>query len=248
MIAIRSEEELRHLRVSGKILAEVFAELEPLMVPGMWTDELDRIAAELIRARGARPAFKGYRGYPAHICVSIDEEVVHGIPTHRALKSGQLVGVDIGVEKEGYFSDAAKTFLVGTVSPEKERLARETEVARRRGIAQAVAGNRLGDISHAVQSYVEAQGYSVVRDLVGHGIGRRLQEDPQIPNYGKPHTGPRLKRGMVLAIEPMVNMGGWRVRTREDGWTVVTEDGSPSAHFEHTVVVTGGSPEILTRI
>lgn len=248
MIAIRSEEELHHLRVSGAILAEVFAELEPLVVPGMWTDELDRIAVELIQAQGARPAFKGYRGYPAHICVSIDEEVVHGIPGHRQLKAGQLVGVDIGVEKEGYFGDAAKTFLMGTVSPEKERLVRETEAALWRGIEQAVARNRLGDISYAVQSYVEAQGYSVVRDLTGHGIGRRLQEDPQVPNYGTPHTGPRLRQGMVLAIEPMVNMGGGQVRAKDDGWTVVTADGSPSAHFEHTIAVLNGSAEILTRV
>lgn len=248
MIAIRSEEELRHLRVSGAILAEVFAELEPLVVPGMWADELDRIAAELIQAQGARPAFKGYRGYPAHICVSIDEEVVHGIPGHRQLKAGQLVGVDIGVEKEGYFGDAAKTFLIGAVSPEKERLVRETEAALWRGIKQAVARNRLGDISYAVQSHIEAQGYSVVRDLTGHGIGRRLQEDPQVPNYGTPHTGPRLKQGMVLAIEPMVNMGGWRVHAKDDGWTVVTADGSPSAHFEHTIAVLNGSAEILTRV
>ena len=182
MIAIRSEEERQHLRVSGGILAEVFAELEPLMVPDMWVDELDRVAADLIQRRGARAAFKGYRDYPAHICVSIDEEVVHGIPLHRLLKSGQLVGVDIGVEKDGYFGDAAKTFLIGTVPAEKERLARETEIALYLGIEQAVVGNRVGDISHAIQSHVEEQGYSAVRDLVGHGIGRQLQEEPKIPN------------------------------------------------------------------
>ncbi len=246
MIAIRSKEEVARIRASARIVAEVLNLSEPLMVPGTRTKEIEREAEGLVRERGAWLASKGFEGYPASICVSIDDEVVHGIPGRKKLQSGQLVSVDVVVGKNGYFGDAARTFRVGSVSEEKERLARETEAALWKGIEQAVPGNRIGDISHAIQVYVEAQGYSAVRDLVGHGIGRKPHEDPQIPNFGRAHTGPRLKAGMVLAIEPMVNAGGYEVRVKRDGWTIVTKDGSSSAHFEHTVAVTQDGPEVLS--
>jgi len=248
MIAIRSKEEVERIRASSQIVAEVLTQLEPLTVPGTRTEEIERAAEALIRERGGRPAFKGFKGYPASICVCIDDEVVHGIPGSRVLRAGQLISVDIGVGKDGYFGDGAKTFGVGRISKEKERLVRATEIALWKGIEQAVPGNRVGDVSHAIQRYVEAQGYSVVRDLVGHGIGRKPQEAPQIPNFGRSHTGPRLKAGMVLAIEPMVNAGGHEVAVKSDHWTIVTKDGSPSAHFEHTVVVTEERPEVLTIV
>ena len=248
MIVLRSKEEVERIRLSSQIVAEVLMRSESLMVPGIRTREIEREAEALVRERGGWLASKGFEGYPASICVSIDDEVVHGIPGRRKLQSGQLVGVDVVVGKDDYFGDAARTFRVGSVSEEKERLARETEAALWKGIEQAVPGNRIGDISHAIQVYVEAQGYSVVRDLVGHGIGRKPHEDPQIPNFGRAHTGPRLKAGMVLAIEPMVNAGGYEVRAKRDGWTIVTKDGSPSAHFEHTVAVTKNGPEVLSLL
>ncbi len=246
MINIRSPREIEQLRLSSKILIETFHLIDKLIKPGIDTLILDREINRFIRSKGAKPAFNGYRGFPASVCISIDDEVVHGIPSKRKLAPGQIVGIDIGVEFQGYFSDAAKTYIIGEVSAKTQRLIEVTEQALHLGIRQAIAGNRLSDISHAIQEHVEAAGFSVVRDLVGHGIGRELHEEPQIPNYGKANHGPRLKEGMVLAIEPMVNMGDYTVRTQNDKWTVRTSDGLPSAHFEHTVVVKNNAAEILT--
>jgi len=246
MINIRSPREIEQLRLSSKILIETFHLIDKLIKPGIDTLILDREINRFIRSKGAKPAFNGYRGFPASVCISIDDEVVHGIPSKRKLAPGQIVGIDIGVEFQGYFSDAAKTYIIGEVSAKTQRLIEVTEQALHLGIRQAIAGNRLSDISHAIQEHVEAAGFSVVRDLVGHGIGRELHEEPQIPNYGKSNHGPRLKEGMVLAIEPMVNMGDYTVRTQNDKWTVRTSDGLPSAHFEHTVVVKNNAAEILT--
>ena len=246
MIFIREDWEIEKIRQSALLAWEVLNSLEPLMVPGTTTKEIDQEAARLIRERGGRPTFLGYRGYPANICVSIDDEVVHGIPGDRKLEEGQLVSVDLGVTYDGYVGDVARTFLVGEVPPEKVALVLETERALWKGIEQAVEGNRVGDISSAIQRHVESCGYSVVRELTGHGVGRELHEDPQVPNFGRPHTGPRLWEGMVLAIEPMVAMGAPDVLTDPDGWTVRTKDGLPSAHFEHTVVVRRGRAEVLS--
>ena len=246
MIFVREDWEVEKIRQSALLAWEVLNLLEPLIVPGTTTREIDEEAARLIAERGGRPTFLGYRGYPANICVSIDDEVVHGIPGERRLEEGQLVSVDLGVTYDGYVGDVAKTFLVGEVPPEKARLAVETERALWVGIGQAVEGNRVGDISSAIQRYVESCGYSVVRELTGHGVGRELHEEPQVPNFGRPRTGPRLWEGMVLAIEPMVAMGRPDVVTGPDGWTVRTEDGLPSAHFEHDVVVRRGKAEVLS--
>jgi methionyl aminopeptidase len=214
--------------------------------PGITTAELDRLAEAFIRDHGARPAFKGYRGFPASFCPAINDEVVHGIPGSRELREGDIIGIDVGVEKDGFFGDAAVTVPVGKVSEEAERLLAVARESLAEGIAQARPGNRVGDISHAIQSCVERNGYSVVRALVGHGIGREMHEEPQVPNFGPPDRGPRLMVGQVLAIEPMVNTGGPEVVTRPDGWTVVTKDGGLSAHFEHTVAVGRQGPEILS--
>jgi len=246
MIFVREDWEIEKIRQSALLAWEVLSSLEPLMVPGTTTKEIDQEAARLIRERGGRPTFLGYRGYPANICVSIDDEVVHGIPGDRKLEEGQLVSVDLGVTYDGYVGDVARTFLVGEVPPEKVALVLETERALWKGIEQAVEGNRVGDISSAIQRHVESCGYSVVRELTGHGVGRELHEDPQVPNFGRPHTGPRLWEGMVLAIEPMVAMGAPDVVIDPDGWTVRTKDGLPSAHFEHTVVVRRGRAEVLS--
>jgi len=246
MIFIREEWEIERIRTSALLAWEVLSSLKLLMVPGTTTKDIDQEAARLIRERGGKPTFLGYRGFPANICISIDDEVVHGVPGGRRLEEGQLVSVDLGVTYDGYVGDVAKTFLVGEVPPEKVRLAKETERALWEGIAQAVEGNRVGDISSAIQRYVEVRGYSVVRELTGHGVGRELHEDPQVPNFGKPRTGPRLWEGMVLAIEPMVAMGSPDVVTDSDGWTVRTRDSLPSAHFEHMVVVRRGRPEVLS--
>jgi methionyl aminopeptidase len=246
MIAIRSEREIELIRLSGRILAGALRLAEGLIAAGISTGELDDEIAAFIRAQGGTPAFKGYNGYPANSCISIDDQVVHGIPGKRTLKEGEIVSVDVGVLLQGYYSDAARTFRVGAVSELKERLMQVTRESLEKGIAAAVDGNRLSDIGHAVQSHVEAAGFSVVRDLVGHGIGQAIHEEPQIPNYGTPGQGPRLKSGMVFAIEPMVNAGSWQVKTLDDRWTVVTSDGKPSAHYEHTVVIRKGTAEILT--
>lgn len=247
MIHIRSRREIELIRNSCQIVVEAFEIVESLIRPGIETKIIDNEVEKYIYSNGAKPAFKGYKGFPASSCISVENEVVHGIPGKRALKEGEIVSVDIGVECEGFFGDGAKTYAVGEISPEKKRLMKVTLEALNIGVIQARVGNRLSDISHAIQTTVEAADYSVVRDLVGHGIGRKLHEDPQIPNYGSPNSGPRLRPGMVLAIEPMVNMGDYKVNTTSDEWTIVTADGLPSAHFEHTVVVTNGGPEILTK-
>ncbi|MFH1940545.1 MAG: type I methionyl aminopeptidase [bacterium] len=246
MIPIKTEEEIEKLRMSARLLVEAFCAIEKILAPEVSTQELDRVTEEVIHSGGGRPAFKGYRGFPASICTSVECEVVHGIPGGRRLREGQILSVDIGVEKEGYYSDAAKTYAIGTVSQERMYLMDIAKKALHRGIRKCRSGNRLSDISHAIQTCVESKGFSVVRALVGHGIGTNLHEEPQIPNYGPPHRGPRLQPGMVFAIEPMINMGSPDVRFLEDGWTVETVDGNPSAHFEHTVLVTDGKPEILT--
>lgn len=216
--------------------------------PGVTTAELDRLAESFIRDHGGRPAFKGYRGFPASICPSVNEEVVHGIPGPRRLAAGDLIGIDVGVEIDGFYGDAAFTFPVGEVDETSRRLMAVARESLAKGIAQARAGNRVGDISHAIQACAESHGFSVVRALVGHGIGRAMHEEPQVPNYGLPDRGPRLMAGQVLAIEPMVNVGGPEVVTQDDGWTVVTKDGSRSAHFEHTVAVGVDGPEILSVV
>jgi methionyl aminopeptidase len=242
----RQQETIEGTRAAAQIVARTLFELGRLVRPGITTAELDRVAETVIRDHGARPAFKGYRGFPASICPSINEEVVHGIPGSRALQEGDIVGIDVGTELAGWYGDAARTFAVGAVSEDASRLMRVTEEALMLGLAEARAGNRVGDISHAVQSHVERHGFSVVRDLVGHGIGREMHEEPAVPNHGPAGKGPRLVVGQVLAIEPMVNAGGYAVVTRPDGWTVATKDGRWSAHFEHTVAVGPEGPEILS--
>lgn len=247
-IELRTAEEIARIRDAAAIVQEVLAEVAAAAAPGVTTAELDRVAARGTAARGATPAFLGYHGYPAVLCVSVNDEVVHGIPSdRRALAEGDVVGLDFGVSFHGWFGDAARTVPVGRVSPQAARLLAVGEEALRRGVAAAVPGARLGDVGAAVQRWVEGQGCSVVRDFVGHGIGRKLHEPPQVPNYGAPGTGLRLRPGMVLAIEPMVNAGRPGVRTLDDGWTAVTEDGSLSAHFEHTVAVTEEGPVVLSQ-
>ena len=246
MIILKSPEEVGKIERAGRIVAEVLQELKAQVKPGVTTLGLDRIAEEGIRKRGGMPAFKGYRGFPATLCASVNNEIVHGIPSKRALQEGDIIGLDLGAIVDGYYGDAAITVAVGAIRPEVQRLVRVTEESLYRGIEQMKAGNRLSDVSHAVQAHVEAAGYSVVKDFVGHGIGQSLHEEPQLPNFGKPGQGPRLRAGMVLAIEPMVNMGKDGVRVLSDHWTAVTEDGSLSAHFEHTVAVTEAGPVILT--
>jgi methionyl aminopeptidase len=248
MIVCKSSAELDTMHRAGLIVWEVLTELRLMVAAGLSTAELDRVAERRAAEHGARPAFKGYRGYPASLCASINQEVVHGIPSPaRKLREGDIISLDYGVEWEGYFADAAVTVPVGTVAPELEKLMRVTREALDRAIEQARAGNRLSDLGAAVQQCVEHNGLSVVREFVGHGIGTRMHEEPNVLNYGTPGHGPRLHEGMVLAIEPMVNLGGSAVRVLEDGWTAVTEDGQPSAHFEHTVAVTAAGPKILTR-
>jgi methionyl aminopeptidase len=246
VIIIKSLREIEHLKRSNAIVAEVFQELRKAVVPEITTKELDQIAEKVILSRGAMPAFKGYRGFPATLCISINEEVVHGIPCQRRLKEGDIVSLDVGVNLNGYFGDAAITLSVGEVDETARRLLEVTEKALTIGIEKAKSGNRLFDISYAIQAWVEGHGFSVVRDFVGHGIGKNLHEEPQIPNFGSPHQGSRLEKGMVLALEPMVNEGTYEVRILSDGWTVVTADGKRSAHFEHTIAITDGRAEILS--
>ena len=246
MIIIKSSREIEQLKKSNAIVAEVFEKLKGMIHPGVTTKELDEVAEEYILLKGARPAFKGYRGFPATLCISINEEVVHGIPSQRQLKEGDIVSLDVGVNFVGYFGDAAVTLPVGEIDPEAKRLLEVTEKALTIGIEKAKIGNRLFDISFAIQRWVESNGFSVVRDFVGHGIGRDLHEEPQVPNFGAPHQGPRLEKGMVFALEPMVNEGTYEVRVLSDGWTVVTADGKRSAHFEHTIAITDDGAEILS--
>ena len=236
------------MRKASKVVAEILREMEASIRPGVTTRELDRIAEDLTKKKGAKPAFKGYRDYPCTLCASVNEQVVHGIPNEKPLREGDIVGIYCGAIVEGFYGDAAMTFPVGRIDSESERLLRVTREALKKGIAQIREGNRVHDISWAVQEHAERVGFSVVRDFVGHGVGRALHEEPQIPNFGTPHTGPRLAVGMVLAIEPMINMGGAEVRVLEDGWTVVTVDGKRSAHFEHTVALTSRGPEILSAL
>lgn len=245
---IKSAREIESMRVAGKIVAETLEKLKEVIEPGITTRELNRIAEEYIRNNNGIPAFLGYNGYPASICTSVNEEVVHGIPSQRVLRDGDIVSIDIGAFYEGYCGDAARTFEVGNVSKKAKRLIKITEESFFAGIVMAVEGKRLQDISHAIQTYVESNGYSVVRALVGHGIGKNMHEEPQVPNYGAPGRGPRLTAGMTLAIEPMVNEGRFHVKTLSDGWTVVTSDGSLSAHYENTIVITANEPEILTMV
>jgi methionyl aminopeptidase len=246
VIVCKSPAEIDRMRAANRLVAEVLAELRGATAPGVTTADLDRLAETRIRAAGGIPAFKGYRGYPATICASVNDQVIHGIPSGRALVAGDVLSIDVGALLDGFFGDAAVTVPVGAVSGDAARLLRVTEEALYRAIAEARVGNRVSDISHAVQQHVEAHGYSVVREFVGHGIGQSMHEEPQIPNFGEPGRGPRLAEGMVLAIEPMVNEGLPAVRVLDDGWTAVTKDGSLSAHFEHTVAVTRAGPLVLT--
>jgi methionyl aminopeptidase len=248
VIVCKSPAELERMYASSQLVAQVLEALRPLVVPGASTAEIDREAERLVRAAGALPAFKGYRGYPATVCASTNDAVIHGIPSGRKLKEGDILSLDMGVKLNGYYGDSAVTLPVGKISPDAERLLRVTQEALAQGIAVVKVGARVSDIGHAVQKYVEAAGYSVVREFVGHGIGAQLHEEPQVPNYGPPGRGPRLAEGMTLAIEPMVNIGKAAVKVLADGWTAVTVDGSLSAHFEHTVAVTGDGPWILTDV
>lgn len=247
MIEVKNREQLDRMRSAGRIVAEVLEIMKEMVKPGVSTEELDEAAEEHIRSYGAVPAFKGYNGFPATLCTSINEEVVHGIPGLRALKNGDIISIDCGALYHGYYGDSAITLPVGDISEDNKRLLTVCDESLKLGIAQALKGNRLFDISYAIQSYVERNGMSVVRDYVGHGIGTKMHEEPQLPNFGKPGRGPRLEVGMALAIEPMVNLGGYNVETLEDEWTVVTKDRRASAHFEHTIAITENGPEILTR-
>jgi len=248
MIVIKSTQEITYMRQAGKVVAETLYELGKRVKPGVTTGELNEFADEFIRKCGCVPAFLNYQGFPASICTSINNEVVHGIPGLRKLENGDIISIDVGAFYHGYCGDAACTFPVGDISPEAERLIEVTRQSLYIGIEKAVSGNRIGDIGAAIQTFVEDNGYNVVRAFVGHGIGQKMHEDPQVPNFGTPGRGPRLEPGMTLAIEPMVNMGTYDVAILPNKWTVVTKDGSLSAHFEHTVLVTGGKPEILTRL
>ena len=247
-ITLKSPREIEFMRRAGKVVAQTIAVLVEALKPGMKTVDLDEIAFREIQMLGAKPSFKGYLGFPCTICVSINNEIVHGIPGDRVIREGDLVSLDVGAVVEGFHGDSAVTVGVGKVSRVATELMDVTREALERGIAAATHGSRVGDISWAVQSFVEDKGYAVVREYVGHGIGRALHEEPQVPNFGSPGTGALLRKGMVIAIEPMVNVGGWQTRALKDNWTVVTADGSLSAHFENTLAITEGDAEVLTRL
>lgn len=248
MISCKSEKEISYMRDAGRIVAKTIGEITSAVSAGVSTRELDSLAENFIVKAGAEPAFKGLYGFPNSICASVNEEVVHGIPGLRKLNDGDIISIDVGVGINGYYGDSAVTVPVGEVSSEAMRLIKVTEESLYKGIAEALPGARLYDISNAVQTWAEKDGYSVVRDFVGHGIGSKMHEEPQVPNVGKPGKGPRLRAGMTLAIEPMINMGAYDVRTLENKWTVVTKDGKLSAHFEHTIAITDSLPEILTKL
>jgi methionyl aminopeptidase len=246
VIVCKSPAEIERMRAASQLVARILDELAAMVVPGVSTADLDAAAEQRVRAAGAEPAFKGYRGYPATLCASANEQVIHGIPNRTPLKTGDIISLDMGVKLDGYYGDSAVTVPVGAVGEDVARLLRVTREALEKGIAQVRVGGRISDIGHAIQKHVEAHGFSVVREFVGHGIGASLHEEPQIANYGEPGRGPRLAEGMTLAIEPMVNMGKPAVKVLADGWTAVTKDGSLSAHFEHTVAVTKNGPDVLT--
>ena len=248
MIYLKSDDEIKLMKIAGRIVAETLLKIEEVIKPGMTTKQLDSLAEEYIESRGARPSFKGYGGFPASICTSVNEEVVHGIPGDRVLMEGDIVSVDCGAVINGYQGDAARTFPVGQISPEVQNLIDVTRESFFKGIEYALVGKRLGDIGHSIQKYVEGNGYSVVRDYVGHGIGKKMHEDPPVPNYGRAGRGLKLEKGLVIAIEPMVNAGTYEVRQLKNGWTVVTKDGMPSAHYENTVAILDNGPELLTYI
>jgi methionyl aminopeptidase len=248
MVIRKSRTEIDKMRRAGQIVAQTLSDLRRMVEPGVSTLDLDAYAEKKIRSAGALPTFKGYHGYPSSICASVNDEVVHGIPSGRVLKEGDLIKLDCGATLDGYVGDAAISVPVGKVSEEVEKLADATRESLFRAVEKMVPGNRLYDVSHAVQEYVEALGYSVVREYCGHGIGQRMHEDPQVPNYGRPGTGPSLKEGWVLAIEPMVNLGGHHVKVDADGWTVRTRDGSISSHYEHTIAITEDGPVVLTAL
>jgi methionyl aminopeptidase len=246
MIVYKTEDEIRMMRESSRIVARILGELRPMIRPGVKTQDLNAHAEARARELGAKPAFKGYRGYPASLCVSVNEEIIHGIPSSRVLREGDIVSLDFGILREGFYGDAARTFAVGEVPPLARRLIRAAEEAFAAGVSRMAEGNRVSDISAAVQEHVEAGGFSVIRSFVGHGIGRALHEEPQVPNFGFPGRGPRLRRGLVLAIEPMIAAGDFEVEVLSDGWTAVTKDRSLAAHFEQTVALTDRGVEILS--
>lgn len=248
MIVIKTEREIEIMREAGKIVAKTHLELQQHIRPGITTEQLDHIAEKYIQSQGAIPSFKGYNGFTGSICTSVNEELVHGIPGKRVLREGDIISIDIGAYYNGYHADSAWTYPVGEIDEDSKRLLKVTEQSLYRGLEEAKPGERLSNISHAIQTYVEAEGFSIVREYVGHGIGQNLHEDPQVPHYGPPGKGPRLKPGMVLCIEPMVNAGSRYVKTLPDNWTVVTMDGKRCAHFEHTIAITESGYEILTKI
>ena len=247
MVSIKSPREIELLRIAGEITGATHNYLKPFIKPGITTKELDRLAEEYILSRGATPSFKGYEGFPAAVCASINEEVVHGIPSNRKLKEGDIITLDIGACYKGYHGDSAWTYGVGEISPLKKKLMKVTEESLFKGLEQVKAGNRIGDIGHAVQTYAESFGFGVVRELVGHGVGTNVHEEPDVPNYGKAHTGLLLKEGMVIAVEPMITAGTREIYILDNDWTIITQDDKPAAHFEHTVLVTKEGYEILTR-
>ena len=247
MIPIKTKQEIESIRVAGRKLAQIVETIKKQVKPGINTAEIDNLAEDLIMQSDCSPAFKGYRGFPSNVCVSVNEEIVHGIPGSKILEKGDIVSIDIGIKLGEYFADTAFTMALGRVNGKLKKLIDVTKQSLDIGIDKARVDNYLSDISHSIQSFVESSGFSVVRDFVGHGIGKLMHEDPEVPNFGRPASGPKLRAGMVLAIEPMVNMGTWEIEVLSDGWTAVTKDRKPSAHFEHTVAITENGPEILTR-